>query len=72
MEYAVGQMVAPGLVVISLDSALKLGELEKERDDLLLQISELKTALATIVGECANLNEAVVVANKALGEEGPK
>jgi hypothetical protein len=47
-----------------------LHKTEGERDGLLLQVKELKAALATIVGECATLDEAVMVANKALGDEG--
>ena len=35
-----------------------------------LQVEELKASLACIVGECATLDEAVMVANRALGKEG--
>lgn len=52
-----------------------LGELyDKAREDTLLQVRDMKVALATVVGEAANLDEAVLVARRALevGTEKPK
>jgi hypothetical protein len=73
MEYAVGQMVAPGLVVISLDSALKLGELEKERDDLLLRRDDYKAKwekLMAAIGPYSTTDIAAKMAESARLQNG--